>query len=61
MLNTNNDKNDNSELVKFPKLKEAADEYTSLIYEDKKEYMRLLTSWYMRQKDMLSYNQNHIK
>lgn len=61
MLNTNNDKNDNSELVKFPKLKEAADEYTSLNYDDKKEYMRLLTSWYMRQKDMLSYNQNHIK
>ena len=61
MLNTNNDKNDNSELVKFPKLKEAAEEYTSLNYDDKKEYMRLLTSWYMRQKDMLSYNQNHIK
>jgi hypothetical protein len=61
MLNTNNDKNDNSELSKFVKLKEAADEYASLNYDDKKEYMRLLTSWYMRQKDMLSYNQNHIK
>ncbi len=61
MLNTNNDKNDNGELFKFPKLKEAADEYLALEYDDKKEYMRLLTSWYMRQKDMLSYNQNHIK
>lgn len=57
----NENKNDNIELSKFVKLKEAADEYNALNYDDKKEYMRLLTQWHMRQKDLLSYNQNHIK
>lgn len=61
MPNLNEIKYDNSELGKFVKLKEAADEYAALGYDDKKEYMRLLTQWYMKQKDLLSYNQNHIK
>jgi len=56
-----NDVNYENELTKFAKLKEAADEYYSLGYDEQKEYMRVLTQWYMKQKDLLSYNQNHIK
>jgi hypothetical protein len=37
MQNISNEKNDNVELDKFIKLKEAAEEYASLGYDDKKE------------------------
>lgn len=61
MANNNEHNNDVAELNKYAKLKECTEEYHSLGYDDKKEYMRILTQWYMRQKDLLSYNQNHIK
>lgn len=61
MLNNNEQKNEVNELSKYVKLKECTEEYAALGYDDKKEYMKILTQWYMRQKDLLTYNQNHIK
>ena len=49
------------EVNPYNKLAEAMNEYEGLGYDGKKEYMRILTSWYMRQKDALVYAQSHIK
>jgi len=53
--------NKESDVNPFNKLQEAMNEYESLGYDSKKEYMRILSSWYMRQKDALVYTQSHIK
>jgi tRNA C32,U32 (ribose-2'-O)-methylase TrmJ len=66
MIINDNIANDNVDTKKdinspFNKLQEAMHEYETLDYDSKKEYMRILTSWYMRQKDALMYAQSHIK
>jgi hypothetical protein len=61
MTNISNEKHEDVISSKFIKLQEAIIEYDGLGYDDKKEYMKILTQWYMRQKDLMAYYQNHIK
>jgi hypothetical protein len=64
IINNNSDNKVNvkeDETNPFNKLQEAMNEYEGLGYDSKREYMRILTSWYMRQKDALTYAQSHIK
>ncbi len=53
-----NNKRDIEDKLEFHGLNKMMQEYSVLLYDEKRKYMNVLTEWYMREKDALNIELN---